>query len=149
MLLGLTCRDPKLMPYFGRWGGKFNVSTEKGKTVTDARNDLKGFLQLYGSEYRFTLKLDGEQESVEAKGNWTLAGDRIVLNVTRVNIDDHGGAASRDPNKKWIDPDVLRDSLQKQIPLLLKGKDRLEGLPMAIDKLEGQFSFEKTPVVIN
>lgn len=134
------------MPYLGKWSGGFNVDTVgRGAAVADPRrNDLKGFLQLYRTDARYELHLEGEQFSLVAGGSWALKDGRVTLSPTSVKIDDGGGEESRNPNRAWIDPPALREAYSRPLALRVsKDGQRLTSLLVDVGPLEGTHSFTR------
>jgi hypothetical protein len=132
------------MPYLGKWSGGFTVDRVRpGVAVSDpTRNALKGFLQLYATERRYELHLDGEQFGLVARGSWTEENGRLSLAPNEVKIDDGGGEEARNPNKTWIDPKELREAYSRPMGLRLsKDGQRLIGLLIDVGPLTGTHSF--------
>ena len=141
------CQGGKKVAFLGRWSGSFIATAVDPKLpVHDPeRNTLRGFLQLYLTENRCAVHLEGEQESVDLpKGSWTLNGRQIVVTFTRIDINDAGGFSLRDPNKAFIPPAALRETFSKVIALNI-GPDRksLRSALVQIGPLTGTFEFTK------
>ncbi len=132
------------MPYLGKWSGNFTVETVgKGAAVADPRrNDLKGFLQLYRTDARYELHLDGEQFGLVAGGSWAQKDGRVTLSPTSVKIDDGGGEEARNPNRAWLDPAALREAYSRPLSLRLsKDGQHLSGLLVDVGPLTGTHAF--------
>lgn len=131
------------MPYLGKWSGGFTVETAgKGSVGGARRNDLKGFLQLYRTDARYELHLDGEQFGLVAGGSWDEKKGRVTLSPKEVKIDDGGGEEVRDPNKAWVKPDELRAAYSRPLSLRLsKDGQTLTGLLVDVGPLTGTHSF--------
>ena len=141
LLLG--CGDRSAMPYLGKWSGGLTVDRiGPGAIGTVARNSLKGFLQLYRTDARYELHLDGEQFGLVAGGSWAQKDGRVTLSPTSVKVDDGGGEEVRNPNKAWIEPAVLSDAYSHPMSLRLsKDGQRLTGLLVEVGPLTGTHSF--------
>lgn len=138
-----ACAGKDAAPYLGKWNGKFVVESA-GEDKDLARNELKGFLQLYRTGNRFTLHLSGEQQSIDAKGSWKVEGKRITLHTKDLTIDDFGGEAKRDLRKKYIPADDVRKAYGGN--LVLDAADdakHLRGLTTNVGPLIGHHEFEK------
>ncbi len=143
-LVALTgCGDRSAMPYLGKWSGGFTVERAGPGTVGGARrNDLKGFLQLYRTDARYELHLDGEQFGLVAGGTWTQKTGRVALSPTSVKVDDGGGEEKRNPNRAWIPADALSAAYSRPMSLRLsKDGKTLTGLPLDVGPLVGTHSF--------
>ncbi len=142
-LLLLGCGDRSKMPYLGKWSGGFDVETVgKGAVGGRERNRLKGFLQLYRTDARYELHLDGEQFGLVAGGSWSEKAGRVTLSPKEVKIDDGGGEEVRNPNRAWIEPTVLREAYSRPMALRVsKDGKSLTGLLMDVGPLTGAHSF--------
>lgn len=131
------------MPFLGKWSGGFTVERVGKGAVGGARmNDLKGFLQLYKTDARYELHLEGQQFGLVAGGSWSQKDGRVSLAPTSVKVDDGGGAEVRDPNRAWIDPKDLSAAYSKPMSLRLsKDGQRLLGLLDEVGPLTGTHSF--------
>jgi len=132
------------MPYLGKWSGGFQVEKVRpGTAIADPkRNNLKGFLQLYATDHRYELHLDGEQFGLIARGTWSEENGRLSLTSNDVKIDDGGGEEARNPNRAWIDPKDLREAYSRPMGLRLsKDGQRLTGLIIDVGPLTGTHSF--------
>ena len=90
------------------------------------------------------MEMEGEQETIKIDGTWTIKGNTLTLDPKSVIIDDMGGADVRDPNKKYIPAEDVRDAYGQ--PLVLtesKDKKALHGLEMTVGKLVGKHEFLK------
>jgi hypothetical protein len=137
------CGDRSAMPYLGKWSGGYTVETAgKGSVGGPARNGLKGFLQLYRTESRYELHLEGEQFGLVAGGTWSQKEGRVNLAPKEVKIDDGGGQEARNPNRAWIEPATLREAYARPMALRLsKDGQRLTGLLTEVGPLTGTHSF--------
>ncbi|CAN5670755.1 hypothetical protein BH11ARM2_BH11ARM2_00910 [soil metagenome] len=135
----------ELLPYFGKWNGAFEVETAPGASPKDlSRETLRGYLMLYGSNRRFLLHLEGEQQTVDLDGAWTLTGKQVEARAKKIEIDDEGGEAHRDPNKKWIPSDDLQTAMGRPIILNLSADaKRLTGPATTIGALQGAYRFHR------
>lgn len=141
--MGCARRDRALL---GKWSGGFEVERlpENAAIKPRKRNNLTGYLQLYGTESKYELSLDGEQFGVVVTGNWASQEGRITLRPSGVKVDDGGGQESRDPNKAWIDPAVLSAAYSRPISLRLsKDGQRLEGVLIDVGPLVGTHRFKR------
>lgn len=131
------------MPFLGKWSGGFTVETAgKGVVGGARRNDLKGFLQLYRTDSRYELHLDGEQFGLVAGGKWTQKDGRVSLAPTSVKVDDGGGEEARNPNRAWIDPAALSAAYSRPMSLRLsKDGKRMTGLLIDVGPLTGTHAF--------
>lgn len=138
------CGDKAAMPYLGKWTGHLAVESAPGGTERDRRrSEMKGFLQLYATERRFTLHLEGEQQTVEVTGRWEVKRRRVTLRPRDVRIVDPGEDAF-DPNLKRISPPELRNAYAR--PLVLDaapGGRALTGLTTSVGPLIGKHVFTK------
>lgn len=138
------CQRGASMPYLGKWSGGFEVDRVRpGAAIKDAkRNNLKGFLQLYATNSRYELHLDGEQFGLVAKGTWSEKDGRLSLAPQSVKIDDGGGEEARNPNRAWIDPKDLSAAYSRPMGFKLsKDGQRLMGLLIDVGPLTGTHSF--------
>ena len=138
--------NKELMPFLGKWIGRFEVSDiSGGGTPTDMkREQLRGYVQVYATERSYKMEMEGEQETIDISGFWTIKGNRITLTPKVVTIDDQGGADKRDPNKKFIPADAASAAYSR--PLLLQetpDKKSLNGLKITIGSLIGTHFFVK------
>ena len=145
-LLAGCNHNAELLPFLGKWLGRFEVSDiQGGGTAKDMkREQLRGFVQVYATDRSYKMEMEGEQEVIDITGNWTIKGNKITLMPKVVKIDDQGGAEQRDPNKKFIPSDEARAAYGR--PLLLAettDKKALNGLRISIGKLIGTHHFVK------
>ncbi|MDR3690377.1 MAG: hypothetical protein P4L46_13430 [Fimbriimonas sp.] len=135
-----------LLPFLGKWSGKFQVrSIEGGGSSKDViREEMHGYIQVYETGRSYKMELQGEQETIDVDGTWAHKANRIILSPKSIAIDDMGGAESRDPNKKYIPADQLRDAYSSEL-VLTESKDNkaLHGLEMTIGRLIGKHEFIK------
>jgi len=73
--------NKNLMPFLGKWIGRFEVSEiEGGGTANDLkREQMKGYVQVYATERTYKMEMEGEQETISISGNWTIKANRITL----------------------------------------------------------------------
>ena len=145
MLVGCNMHTD-LMPFLGKWIGKFQVSTVNGagSEKDRAREELKGFVQIYATNRSYKMELEGEQETIKIDGTWTISGKRITLTPKKLVIDDKGGADQRDPNKKYIAAEDVRAAYGQ--PLVLTesaNKKALHGMEITVGSLVGHHEFVK------
>ncbi len=145
MLMGCNMHT-ELMPFLGKWSGKFVVTTLKngGSDKDRTREELKGFVQVYATHRTYKMELEGEQETINIEGNWTISDKRITLTPKHLVIDDKGGADLRDPNKKYIAAEDVRAAYGQ--PLILTeaaNKKALHGLEITVGNLQGHHEFIK------
>jgi hypothetical protein len=134
------------MPFLGKWSGTFTVSEIQGGGADKdmKRESLRGFVQVYATNRKYKMEMNGEQETIDVNGTWTIHGNRITLTPIEVIIDDQGGIDQRDPNKKFIPSDEVRAAYGR--PLILEqtpDKKALNGLKMVIGKLIGTHRYIK------
>lgn len=148
--LGLTLRatgsNKDLLPYVGKWTGKFVVEemTGGGTAQERVRNNLHGYLQLYRTKESYLLHMEGEQEIIDVKGTWQRKGSQIELKATEVKINDFGGEEKRDPNKMFIDPEKVREAYSRPMVLKLsEDKRSLSGPQTSIANLIGRHVFTR------
>ena len=142
LLCGCGHRD--LMPFLGQWKATFAVDKiREGGTDRDLRREsLHGFLQMYLTHQSFKLHLEGEQEILDADGTWSHVGDQVILKFTGTKIDDEGGEAKRDPNKKFIPAPDLTEAYSRDMALKLSAdKKTMMGLETSIGHLTGHHVF--------
>lgn len=128
------------LPFLGKWAGKFEVASIKGggSDKDKKRESLSGYVQVYATKQTYKMEMEGEQETIDITGTWTLQGNRITLKPKSVLIDDKGGAEFRDPNKKFIPSDRVHAAYGQ--PLILvesPNKKSLTGLEITIGDLVG------------
>jgi hypothetical protein len=145
LLIGCN-HNKELMPFLGKWSGSFEVAEiTGGGTAKDLkRESLKGYVQVYATERSYKMEMEGEQETVNISGFWTISGNRITLKPERIGIDDRGGEDKRDPNKKFIPSEDVQAAYGR--PLVLSeaaDKKSLTGLKITIGKLVGTHRFVK------
>lgn len=134
------------MPFLGKWKGKFEVAeVQGGVTAQDIKREtLKGYVQVYATNRLYKLEMEGEQETIDVTGVWTIKANRITLSPQKVDIDDQGGADKRDPNKKFIPSDEAQLAYNRPIVLTeSRDKKSLTGLEISIGKLVGTHRFVK------
>lgn len=143
ILLATGGCDRSAMPYLGKWSGGFTVETAGPGTVGGAaRNSLKGFLQLYKTEARYELHLEGEQFGLVAGGTWTHGDGKVTLAPTSVKVDDGGGEEARNPNRAWIDPAELSKAYSRPMSFRVsKDGGRMTGLLIGVGPLTGTHTF--------
>ena len=133
------------MPFFGKWIGAFTVTEMHGGTALDMkRESLKGYVQVYVNRRQYKMEMEGEQETIDITGTWSVDKNRITLTPKQIDIDDQGGADKRDPNKKFIPADIAQAAYSR--PLLLQespDKKSLTGLKTTIGILVGTHHFTK------
>jgi len=134
------------MPFLGKWSGSFVVSEiQGGGTDKDMkRESLKGYVQVYATNRSYKMEMEGEQETIDISGSWTIKGNRITLTPGKIVIDDQGGVDKRDPNKKFILSDEAQAAYGR--PLILSespDKKSFTGLLITIGKLVGTHRFVK------
>ncbi|MFZ4506256.1 MAG: hypothetical protein ACOYON_00995 [Fimbriimonas sp.] len=141
LLAGASCGGKERLPFLGKWALRFEVTGagEGAKPADLTRNELVGYLQIYATKNGFILFLEGEQQSIEVRGDWKIERKRLVLAPKDVLIDDRGGVDVRDPNKKYLEPDGIREAYSRGL-VLVPSQDgtKLEGLTMAIGPLRGR-----------
>ena len=135
-----------LLPFLGKWKGKYEVKSivGGGSDKDRVREQLQGFVQVYATNRSYKMEMEGEQETIKIDGTWTIKGNKLTLDPKSVIIDDMGGADVRDPNKKYIPAEDVRDAYGQ--PLVLtesKDKKALHGLEMTVGKLVGKHEFLK------
>ena len=138
--------NKELLPFLGKWSGQFDVSDiEGGGTAKDIKREtLKGYVQVYATERTYKMEMEGEQETIDISGTWTIKGNRLTLTPNDITIDDQGGADKRDPNKKFIPAADAKAAYNR--PLLLQetpDKKALHGLKISIGNLIGTHNFVK------
>jgi len=142
-----SCSNKDIMPFLGKWSGGFNVQrvTVGADTPKDReRSSLHGFVQIYATNRKFKLHLEGEQEALDLTGTWTFKKNRMTLTTTDFAVDDQGGADMRNPNMKFIPADELRVGYTRPMVLdLSPDKKHLSGLPITIGGLVGKHDFAK------
>jgi hypothetical protein len=140
MLVGTVGCNPnqQYVPYFGKWDGALNILEipDGPNTPKDReRESLRGYLMIYGARQKFDLHLEGEQETLDITGQWRLEKDRLTLKASKIDIDDQGGEAFRDPNRKFIPAPDLRQAYGKTIVLKLSpDKLKLTGLKISVGR---------------
>ncbi len=91
------------------------------------------------------MHLEGEQESIDVSGNWSLVGKQIRIRFDKlVSIDDAGGIDLRDPNRAFIPTSALKQTVS--IPLGLNPHDNNKQLSsplVQIGPLLGHYEFTK------
>lgn len=151
LLLVMTLRNVNsnkdLIRYTGRWKGGFTVeSVTNGTDTADSRHAhrLEGFLQVYLTNHKYKLHLEGQQEGIDVDGTWTANGDRLTLNPKAVAIDDQGGEEKRDPNKPYIPNEDVLATYNKPIVLVQSAdKKGFQGLKVTLGNLLGSHAFVK------
>ena len=140
------CFNREQIPYLGRWSGGFNVDHTTGKIeLKDPhRYSMHGLLELYRSDSRCTLHIEGEQETVEAKGNWTIKGHEIQIQFSHLTIDDAGGPDERDPNRAFLPAADYQTTLSHDLGLRASADKKHLTSPLeSIGPLLGSFTFDK------
>ncbi len=151
LLLGLTVRatnaNRDLLTYTGKWKGGFTVdsiTTGPDDEANRHRSRLQGYVQIYLSNRRFQLHLEGEQQGIDVDGSWTADGNRVTLKPREVKIDDQGGEAKRDPNKKYIPNEAVMAAYNRPLVLIqTPDKKGYEGLVVTVGPLLGKHRFTK------
>ena len=151
LMIVLTLRvansNRDLLRYTGKWSGGFTVDSIESGANTESdrhRSRLEGYLQIYLTERRYKLHLEGEQQGIDVSGNWTAKGDRITLTPKSVEIDDHGGAEKRDPNKKYIPNEEVLNTYNRPLVFIQSpDRQRYNGLPISLGVLIGKHAFDK------
>ena len=139
--------NKELLPYLGKWSGGFMVEQIDGKAnpALAKRASLTGYLQLYGSNDRFELRLNGEQQEVVVTGTWQLVSEtQIELKPEKYQIDDFGGAENRDPNLVYVPNDAVRAAYGKALALSLSSDKQTLIAPLSsIGPLTGIHQFKR------
>ena len=147
VILASGCNNHSdLMPFLGKWSGGFVVtSISTGGTASDLkREQLNGFVQIYATKRSYKMELEGEQETIRIDGNWTIRGKQITLNPKDLVIDDKGGSAVRDPNKKFIPSEDVRAAYGRPMVLTESNdKKNLHGPETTVGHLLGHHDFVK------
>ncbi|HEY0866184.1 MAG TPA: hypothetical protein VGE01_02330 [Fimbriimonas sp.] len=137
----LGCGNAEIEPFLGKWNGGFVAEEAAGASK---RDNLTGYLQVYRTQDRFELFLQGEQQSVTAKGTWSAEKSRITLTVLDLKVDDGGGEQGRDLSKRFIPADDLKAAYTGKLALDLgPDKLRLKGLKTNVGGLVGVHEFQK------
>lgn len=134
------------MGLMGKWSGGFEVERlgDNAPIKEKKRNDLTGYLQIYGSNSKYELNLEGEQFGVLVTGTWTFKEGRVTLRPSEVKVDDGGGLEERNPNRAWIEPSVLSAAYSRPLPLRLsKDGQHLEGVLIDVGTLVGTHRFKR------
>jgi len=148
-VLGLGgCNSHKdLMAFLGKWKGGFDVTSVRGANASSLdikRDTLRGFIQVYETNRSYKMELNGEQETIEINGTWTIKGNHITLRPTMLDIDDKGGEQQRDPNKKYIAAMLVRAAYGQPLVLVeSRDKKSLTGLEMSVGDLVGTHRYVK------
>ena len=141
------CFNRTEVPYLGRWTGRFVVeSVDPKQPIHDpGRNGLHGSIQLYRTENRCAMHLEGEQEAIDVSGTWALRGRQIVLRFNKlVSMDDAGGIDLRDPNRAFIPTADLKATVSTPLGLNVgSGGKRLTSPAVQIGPLLGHYEFSK------
>jgi hypothetical protein len=147
MTVGAIDSNRDLIPYTGRWKGEFTVDSIAD---TDAAPDelkrwrLAGYVQIYLSNRRYTMHLEGQQQAIDIDGVWSVKNGRVNLDPKSVVIDDGGGAEKRDPNQVYIPNEDVNEAYRREMVLVQsQDKKRYEGLRMSVGSLVGVHRFEK------
>lgn len=146
-LIVAGCGHGDQIAYLGRWHGDFVVDeiTGGGTDKDRQREGLHGSLQVYETHQSCKLHLQGEQETIDADGFWSLEKGAMMLKFTKIAIDDNGGYEHRDPNLKFIPPTDITASYQRSLVLhLSKDKQKLNGLEISIGHLVGHYLFTRS-----
>jgi len=134
------------MPFLGKWIGAFEVTEiHGGGTAQDMKREtLRGYVQVYATNRIYKMEMEGEQETIDITGSWTIKGNKITLKPGSIIIDDQGGADKRDPNKKFILSADAQAAYGQPI-LLAESADKksLTGLKTTIGNLVGTHRFVK------
>lgn len=142
-----SCANKDLIPFLGKWSGNFAVSRIlKGPDTDKARKDwsMSGYVMIHASGRSFALHLEGPQETLDTSGTWVYSGNRVTLNPLKIDIDDMGGEALRNPNLPFIPTDAVREAYLKPIVLeLTKDKKHLNGLTISVERLIGRLELAK------
>jgi hypothetical protein len=140
------CSDKKIIPLLGRWEGGFTAEQIAGAQPKDIKRfDLKGYLMLYATEYRFKMHLEGEQEAVDLSGSWAPKGAQVILTPKDESIDDYGGADVRNPNKRFIPIPLVKQAYSSPIVLnVAAGNKKLSGPLFSIGQLSGRHEFARS-----
>ena len=138
------CGTKEGMAYFGRWSGRFAVESAEGSSEGDRlRSGMKGYLQIYATERRFKMHLEGEQQNVDVSGHWEIKKRRLTLRSNDIQIEDPGEELS-DPTRKRLPPRALRDAYARPLVFDLSPDGRaLTGLTTSVGTLVGRHLFTK------
>lgn len=105
---------------------------------------MEGYVMIHASGKSFALHLEGPQETLDTSGTWTYEGKRVTLKPLKIDIDDMGGEALRNPNLPFIPTDALREAYLKPIVLeLAKDKKHMNGLTFSVDRIVGRLKLSK------
>lgn len=116
--------------YVGKWNGGFE---------TDQKADSwQGYLQIYATNDRFALHLDGPSAAIDMAGTWSLKGHRFTLTSNDFKLDDLGG------HKGQVPSDAIRTAYQRPLVLDLDEQGTtLTGLRMSMGGARGVHRFAK------
>ncbi|MGV3614895.1 MAG: hypothetical protein ACO1SV_06130 [Fimbriimonas sp.] len=151
LLITLTLRatgsNRDLLRYTGKWEGGFTIeSIQKGKDTEEERhrNRIVGFVQIYLTNRKYTLHLEGAQQAIDVDGIWVAKDDRVTLTPKNVKIDDKGGPEQRDPNKPYIPNEAVQAAYNRPMTLVQSpDKQRYEGLAVTVGDFLGKHQFAK------
>lgn len=151
LLITLTLRatgsNRDLLRYTGKWEGGFTIdSIQRGPDTEEERhrNRIVGFVQIYLTNRKYTLHLEGTQQAIDIDGTWVAKGDRVTLTPKTVKIDDKGGPELRDPNKPYIANEAVQTTYNRPMTLVQSAdKRRYDGLAITLGDFLGKHHFEK------
>lgn len=136
ILTGCTA-DPATVALTGKWNQEFVSSDEKVQP-------LKGFLQLYQTENRFTLALNTKFQSIEITGMWELKDNTVQLKPGKGGF-DFKSLIEEDPQSKdslLLSSDEVTKLYQRGLNLTLDADRKvMRSLPITIGPYTGRHVF--------
>ena len=145
-LQGCISADQKTRPFLGMWVGKFVVSNvERGPNTADdqRRHSLTGYVRILLDKKAYQMRLEGEQQTIEIKGEWVYRGNQIILSPKKVEVKDENEDGPN-PNRKFVPLEELTKAYgQKLVFNINKAANEYTAPEVKIAFLSGTHSFKK------
>lgn len=145
-LQGCVSADQKTRPFLGMWVGKYAVSSVgAGPNTADdqRRHTLTGYVRVLLDKKAYQMHLEGEQQTVEIKGEWAYRGNQIILSPKKVEVKDEYEDGPN-PNRKYVPLDELTKAYQQKLTFNInKAANEFTAPEVKIAFLSGTHSFKK------
>ena len=145
-LQGCISADQKTRPFLGMWVGNFSVSNVgAGPNTADdhRRHTLTGYVRVLLDKKAYQMHLEGEQQKVDIKGEWTYKGNQIILSPKDVQVVDEYDDGPN-PNRKYVPSEDLTIAYRQKLTFNInKAANEYIAPEMKIAFLTGTHSFKK------
>ncbi len=145
-LQGCISADQKTRPFLGMWVGKFmvaNVGNGPNTADDQRRHSLTGYVRILLDKKAYQMHLEGEQQTIEIKGEWIYKGNQIILSPKKVEVKDENEDGPN-PNRKFVPAEELTKAYQQKLTFNInKAANEFTAPEVKIAFLSGTHSFKK------